>query len=220
MKRLATTVAVLAGIILLATSGLAGVDFNELVNPSFEQGGEGWEFGGNVLFDAGFDRQHVAYDQANQGEAGYLRQVIDNSTSPYWNPDYNHKIIDLSFWVFTSGTGSLQVGIDWWDNNDQERPRPGTPADHQEILPDRYVSEGQWTQYTLTYDFQGKPGNNQPRWVSLEFYFNGCTGTGNAAALDEIVFQSRCVPEPSSLIAMMSGVAGFAGFAWRRRRTS
>ena len=36
--------------------------------------------------------------------------------------------------------------------------------------------------------------------------------------VDEVVIDTHCIPEPSSLLALASGVFGLAGLAWRKRR--
>lgn len=222
MIRWFSLAAVLA-IFAFASGAYAGYGHeNELLNPCFEQGGEYWEYSQTVQFNAGqglkFDRPHIAYDPAGQGESGYLRQVVDDSLFPGWDPNLNRKVGTLSFWVYTTGGAYLKVGFDWWDRLTGPKPIGFSDPDyHYEILPTEYRSVGQWSYVELDYDWGGKPGNNQPRWVSIEFYFYGCVG-GNEAAVDDVSFTAMCIPEPSGIVALASSILALSGFAWRRRR--
>jgi hypothetical protein len=194
---------------------------NEIDNPCFEQGGLNWEASEQVGFNAGtapvFERPHIAYDPwPIPGAAGSLRQIVDNSKSPYWDPALNRKVATLDFDVYTTGDAYVVIGFDWWDYMGDVKPVG--PAPYEELLPMQFKSVGQWTRFSVTYDWWDKPGQtHQPRWISLEVGFFGCSGTGFEAAVDDMVLISRCVPEPSSLVAL-SGLFGIAGLAWRRRR--
>jgi hypothetical protein len=84
------------------------------------------------------------------------------------------------------------------------------------VLPQQYRSLNQWTLVAVPFDWAGLPGNNQPRWVSIEIYFYGCTQI-DYAAVDSMEFWGKCVPEPSSLIALFGGLVS-AGLVLRRRR--
>lgn len=223
MKRAFIPIAALAGLFAIGSAAFAGIDTSTLDNSSFAQGKTGWEASDSVIFNSGgdlkFDRDSIAYDPTGIGESGYLRQVVDASRSPYWNPSMNHGIGELSFWTYSTGTGYMQVGFGWWDSNSRTKPTPGTAVDHFELLPTKYYSVDEWTQQTVSYDWLNKPGNSQPKWISLEFFYFDCSGVGNESAVDEISFTARSVPEPSSLLAMFGGLAGLGGVAIRRRRS-
>lgn len=196
---------------------------NELSNPGFEQGGQDWEVNDAniVLFGAQFDRDHVAYDPAGQGESGFMRQIVNDSLYAGWNPNYNHKIGYLDFMLYTTGPSYVQVGISWWDTMSNTKPTgfgpPGTDGYHYEILTQHYTSVDNWSPVSITYDWAGKAGNNQPKWVGVEFYFYEATG-GAIAAIDDVSFVGQCVPEPSSMMALAGSLFGLAGLAFRRRR--
>lgn len=219
-----------------ATASMANdLPVNELLNSCFEQGGEHWE-DNSVGFNTEtkeliFDRSHVAYDDTPFTAAGLapadelvpngaIRQVVDDSLSPYWNPELNRKLGYLSFWVRTSGDAFVKVGFDWWDSITIDKPGRGEVADHTIILDQEYRSTEDWTQVIIEFDWLGMEGNNQPRWVGINFYFYGCTGTANTAAVDDTFFHSKCteIPEPSSLLALFGGATGLIGFAVRRRK--
>ena len=190
---------------------------NELDNPCFENGGDSWEYSDNVFFDAKYDREHIAYDPPGYGESGYLRQVVDDSLFSGWDPLLNHKVGELSFWLYTTGPAYVKVGFDWWDSVTMSRPVPRTLADHFVLLDEEYRSLEDWTLVTIPFDWAGREGNNQPRWVSVEIYFYGCSQTGFEAAVDTVYFTGQCIPEPSSLIALFGGLLS-AGAVLRRRR--
>lgn len=220
------TILLLIALFALGTAAYAQYDVPLLDNGCFEQGGAGWEASEAVVFNAGtgvdvYGRSHIAYDPwpypiPGDQPSGYLRQIIDNSKSPDWNPNLNHKIETLEFNLYTEGEGYVMVGFDWWDTDSSTKP--SGPAPYWEILPTKYYSPNQWTRISVTYDWAGKPGpTQQPRWTSIEIYFYGCAGTGNEAGVDDIVVTSRCVPEPSSTMALGGSLLGLVGFAWRRR---
>jgi len=225
MLRWIVIVSFLAAVLIPCSGASAAwLHENELANPCFEQSGAEWDPNGNMAFNAGtgelkFDRPHIAYDPPGVGESGYIRQIVDNSQFSGWNPNLNHKIGYLTFWVYTTGPAYVQVGFDWWDRTTDPKPVGyNEPGYHTEILPMQFTSLEQWTPVDIVFDWAGKPGNNQPRWVSLEFYFWGCSQTGFEAAVDDVYFTSQCVPEPSCLVALSGSLAGLAGLALRARR--
>ncbi len=210
-------VLVLAGMLVIATAALAGEIEPLMDNGGFAAGGAGWEASESVTFGPFATRDTTAYDPwPYPGASGYIRQVIDNSKSPGWNPLGEYKIETLQFDLYTEGIGYIQIGFDWWDTY-FGNTKPTGPAPYWEVVPIQFMSPYTWTTYTVDYNWKGKPGQTwQPRWTSVEIYFFGCT-SGNEAGVDTLVLTSRCVPEPSSLLAL-SGLLGFAGIAWRRRR--
>jgi hypothetical protein len=200
---------------------------NEIDNHSFAYGADTWQYSSeSVFFNAGsgeqkFGRDHVVYDPGAPGSpAGWIRQVVDNRRSPDWHEELNHKIVDMSFWVNTTDSAPyVKVGFDWWDVNDQDKPLPGSTADHEYWLADEFRSVGEWKQFDVTFDWASIPDikNRQPRWISIEFAFYGCSGQDHEAAVEDIVLHSKCVPEPSSMLAFAGGLFGFFGYVRRRR---
>lgn len=208
----------LAGLFALSAPVFAGIDEPLLVNGCFGDGSAGWEYSENVIFGEFGGRPDTAYDPwPYPGASGYIRQVVDNSKSPFWDPNLNHKIEVLEFDLYTTGEGYVQIGFDWWDQYWGDT-KPIGQAPFFEILPTQFTSVGQWTRYAVEFDFYGKPGATwQPRWTSIEIYFFGCYGD-NEAGIDDLVLTSRCVPEPSSMLALSGSLLGLAGFVLRRRR--
>jgi len=215
MRRWLVVLALLLGVTVPCSQAwAAGGHENELENPCFENGGASWEVVGPVQFGPMDDRAHVAWDpQGELGESSYLRQVVDDSLFNGWDPLLNHKVGELSFWLKTTGDAYVQVGFDWWDRMTLPKPGPGDTVGYHYVVLDRhYQSLNQWTQVVVPYDWV----NVQPRWVSIEIYYFACIGV-NYAAVDTTEFWGKCVPEPSSLIALFGGLVS-AGLVLRRRR--
>ena len=64
------------------------------------------------------------------------------------------------------------------------------------------------------------PAWNHTTWL-FELPYNPQSETLHVSGdiyVDELVIDTQCVPEPSSLLALAGSVLGFAGIAWRRRR--
>lgn len=223
MKNCVLLLAVFVAVLAVGSSAFATtVDpNNEVDNWCFVDGDAGWEATENVDFNAGsgdvFGRPHVAIDPwPIPGAAGSIRQIVDNARSPYWDPNLNHKIVNMEFDVYTTGDAYVVVGFDWWDYMGDEKPSGA--GQYGEMLPMQFASPDSWTRFSVVFDWAGKPGQTQqPRWISVQFGFFGCSGTGHLAAVDDIVLTSRCVPEPSSLLAFSGSLLGLAGFALRRR---
>ena len=206
------SILLIAGLFLLGSAAFAGVEEPMLNNGDFAAGGVGWQFDGGVNFGAFASHDSTAWDPwPYDGASGYIRQIIDNSKSPGWNPNLNHKIETVEFDLYTQGEGYIQVGFDWWDYMGDVKPTGDAP--YWEVLPQQYTSLNQWTRYSVTYEWP----NSQPRWTSIEIYFIDCTD-GNEAGVDSMVVTSTCVPEPSSLIAFSGSLLALAGFAWRRKQ--
>ncbi|MCX7347162.1 MAG: PEP-CTERM sorting domain-containing protein [Alphaproteobacteria bacterium] len=199
--------------------------YNELANPCFVFGGSEWNPSGNMMFNGNgtdpggvpvFGRGHIAYDPNPPGTppgqpSGWLRQIVNDSLSPGWNPALNQKFFRFTASVYTTGNAYILFGVDWWTDNNIPKPLPGTPADGA-MWSQPITSLGGWTEVTwegyLPY---------QPKWVSVEVAYYGCSGTGQEAAVDEMAFYAKCVPEPSSILGLASGVLALAGFAFKRR---
>jgi len=200
----------------LASVGFAQLnDYNELANPGFEEGGADWDSEG-VLFNAGADpqlgRPDIAWAEGEGSRIGYLRQIVDDSLSPYWNPNWNQKDWMLTGWVYTWGeNGYIRLGIDWWSDPNRPRPLPGEEPDGR-LWSDPVYSVNQWG----AFEWHGSLLGCQPRWVSVEIEFYGsCLGEG--AAVDDLHFSAECVPEPSTLMVLATGLGGMC-MALRRRR--
>ncbi len=205
------SVLLIAGLFLLGSAAFAGVEEPLLNNGDFAAFGAGWEYSESVNFGVFAGHDTTAWDPwPYPGASGYIRQIIDNKKSPYWNDDFNRKIETVEFDLYTLGTGYIQIGFDWWDYMGDDKPFGG--ADHYEVLPYELTSPNEWTRYSVTYDWL----NSQPRWTSIEIFFFGAT-QGNEVGVDSMVVTSWCVPEPSSLIAFSGSLLALAGFAWRKK---
>lgn len=226
MRKILFLIVALAGIMLLTQAAFAGSDINIVDNGGFDQGGANWDASGSVFFtvDQGVSDKwsdpSFAYDPAGAGgEGGYLRQVVNASASSNWVAGAGSMTGNLSFWDYSTGTGGVKVGFGWWDSTTIGKPGPGANPDHYVILPTIYTSPDAWSPVTVTYDWTGRAGSNNPKWVALEFYFMNVSGTANESGVDEVSFNATSnVPEPSSLIGMAGVLTGLAGTMIRRRR--
>jgi hypothetical protein len=195
--------------------------YNELSNPCFIDAGDGWDYNSVVQFngnhteqggDTVFGRTNIAYDPGPEGSpSGVLRQIVDDSLSPGWNPALNQKFFRLTAWVYTTGQAYVSLGVDWWNDPSIPRPLPGTPADGDMWTAPIY-SPDHWVQVS----WEGFLPV-QPRWVSVEVAFYGCTLSNSEAAVDDMQFSARCVPEPSSILGFATGAMALIGFSIRRR---
>ena len=82
----------------------------------------------------------------------------------------------------------------------------------------------------MTYSFAGNPSLEwvsvnpfdrvvlpiQPRWVSVEVRL--VQAYGEIVWLDNVVLTGKCVPEPSSLLALLSGCGLIPSGLWLRRK--
>jgi hypothetical protein len=220
MRHIVAIIAVLFAILAISPAVFATTynPDNELENWCFIDGSTGWETDGPVVFNQEgylkWGRPHVAYDPwpTPPGPTGTIRQIVDDTKSPYWNWDLHSKVETLDFDLQTSGTGYVMVGFDLW--NTTGSTKPGGVADHEWIDPTHYTFTGDWTHITITHQWY----DSQPRWIGLKFAFYGCGGSGNEASVDDVVLVGRCVPEPSSIIGLSGSMLGLMGFALRRRR--
>jgi hypothetical protein len=175
------------------------------------------------------------------GSKVIARTIVDNYDG-LWNPMYNNKEIDLCFYAHLDGDGYVNVRFDWWDDQTMDRP-PNYPDWTPEpdgwtdwytltkddpglfemrpdlVLPDEnlgwFLDEGEGP-----YCFHDI-WDHQPRWVSIEFEVGILPGStiGGEAFITGIDFESRCVPEPSMILLLVSSGIGLLVCAWRRRRT-
>jgi len=130
MKRHITLLAATAAMLALGTAAFATTfnPNNELDNWCFIYGPQGWEVAGNVAFNGNgtieggapvHGRGHIAYVPQSPspgllefpipGSSGSLRQVVDDSQYPGWNPDLTRKIGYLSFDLYTPGFGTTST---------------------------------------------------------------------------------------------------------------
>lgn len=207
--------------------------FNELQNPAFDAGNlSGWQAGADIIAAEDGPGHGWAATCKSSGVDVWLRQIVDDSLNPYWNWDYDSKKIDLIADITWSGlVGSSSSGIsfrlDWWDERWDNLADPtglpyylGPPPAASDPAVGYYVNE--WVSYT----FAGTPAGQwatvnpfsqielpiQPRWVSVEVSFQ--QAAGEAVWFDNAVLTAECVPEPSGVLAMLTGIVPLV---WSRR---
>jgi hypothetical protein len=172
----------------------------------------------------------------NPGDIAFLRTIVDDYKG-LWDPRYNQKEIDLSFFGHFQGGGYIKVKFDWWydpgipepsnDPTDPSSPPPDGSTDWLimtaddfgpfQLRPDLIQAdeEPDWFElynYHTTWDFQ-------PRWVSIEIEvgIDPQSSVGGEALITGIDFEARCVPEPSVLVLIACGGLAMLLMRWRRR---
>jgi len=190
---------------------------NELTNGCYYYGSTAWDVQGSVLFNGNgtdqgsglqYGRPHIAYTAATGAPTGKVSQLIDDTLSPGWNPNYNQKEFHLTGWYYTGGQKSITLYIGWWTHLGDPKPTPASTPDFS-ISNALAKTNGVWT----TFDWSGVL-NYQPQWIRVTVEL-----TSSKEAVDTLVFTSQCVPEPGGLLALASGLAALAGFTIRRRRS-
>jgi len=196
---------------------------NEVKDPWFLDIPNNWyTLGDYTLIPNGVYLPGYTIDPGNKPTDNvYIRTIIDDSLSPGWNPNYNNKEIDLSFFGHVSGAGVIFVMFYYWTDNSIPQPPldPFTPFPypHEETLM-VYVNESDISDFTIRNDLLNPgetlpPGYNlynlhfylpsQPRWMSIEIYLNKYFSNEGEVSLTGVDFEARCVeapiPEPMTI---------------------
>ncbi len=143
-----------------------------------------------------------------------------------WNPDYNSKEVDLTFFaLFNDPYQFIDVQFGWW--NDPNIPEP--PLDLATFIePDGWwavgtVSQSETTNLTIRNDLVTPEeqslldsGYNlycyhavwdfQPRWVVVDLMLNNEADGVDGPYVTGIDFEARCVPEPGALLLSAFGM--------------
>jgi hypothetical protein len=205
---------------------------NEVEDPWFidyvETGADTWYVeGNNYTFTSGGPAPGSYYFDPGRspGDQALVRTIVDDYEG-LWNPDYSAKEIDFFLYTHLDGDGYISVRFDWW--NDEGIPEPPNNP-NEGLLPDGYTD---W--YTLTAADSGQfengsnlvgpdeePGiftpyvfhdiwDHQPRWVSIEILAGNDPNStvGGEALFTGVDFEARCVPEPVTLLLLLTGCFG------------
>ncbi|MDX9702377.1 MAG: PEP-CTERM sorting domain-containing protein [Candidatus Auribacterota bacterium] len=214
---------------------------NEVKDPYFEHLPNSWYTLGTYSLFPNDTGQGFYIDPGRDADSYlFLRTIVDDAISPLWNPDFNMKEVDLSFFGHLGGDGYINFRLDWW--NDPQIPEP--PNDPNTLpQPDGWtpwytISASSLPQGVLIDNSLLSPGemppNNwdlyvfhiildtQPRWVSIEFELGvnpeiagtlqNPAGSGEAL-ITGVDFQAKCLPEPGAMLLF-----GFGGFWWIFKR--
>jgi len=124
-----------------------------------------------------------------------------------------------------STVGGVRFRLDWWDESYNDRDEPPTENDPGYHVSDwvGYMTGKNDLGYKVVLPFQWhhvNPFNQivlpiQPRWISVEIEFWQPHNVINK--VDNVVLTSKCVPEPSSFVALLLGIFSAAPVATRLR---
>ena len=220
-------------VMFMATGAWAGLGLpNELADPGFEQG-DVWQVsgGGGLLTDqishaflqsygvpalpgGGTYCGGVATLNASY-PGGQLRQVVDESLFPGWDPDLNAKIVEVDFWYFQLGQADVPMNIDIyldWMEDGSDPTDPGAPGYVKQWIGNvTNVNSAGWQYAEITVELPV-----QPQYLSVEFDFTYFSGMG-LNVIDNADLQGLCIPEPGGLFALGTGLIGLVGVLRRRR---
>lgn len=214
--------------------------FNEVHNGDFETGMllPWWQTGADIMVAQDGPAHHFAATCKSSGVDVWLRQIVAGSQSPYWNPNYHDKVLDLVADITWSGlvpdsSSGIWFRLDWWDETHNDVVDPsglphyaGPPPATSDPAVGYFVSD--WVFYSFAGIPQGQwstvnPFDQvrlpiQPRWVSVEATY--LQAPGESVWLDNVLLTAECVPEqppvpePSGALIMLTGIVPLV---WSRR---
>ena len=170
------------------------------VNPD---GGQTWA--GMILYWSG----------NYQDPMGKIRQTVDESQFPGWDPTANRKIIDLEFdYLLGADIGDpvnqagLKVYLCWLGDGTQ----PPNPADQRQLAFEQWQSPSsqvpEWSHADISLELP-----IQPRLLCVEFEVHARFAETTVVGIDNVSLEGQCVPEPSAL-----ALFALAAIATIRRR--
>ena len=187
---------------------------NELNNGSFENGWTSWHQEGNInLFEswATVTPSNGSYmvGIAQPNKSGKAYQVVDDTLSPGWNWDYNHKEVDLSAYVNVRwGSVKLELAyipIEVYSGDDPPEWDDTRWVDLGIVAQsDSSQQDWQYIQYHEIWDYQ-------PRWIRVSVDVESDEQQFTFAFVDDVDFESRCVPLPGAVWLLGSGLVGLFG---------
>lgn len=188
---------------------------NELNNGSFEDEWTSWNHEGDIdLFEswATVTPSNGSYmvGIAQPNKSGKAYQVVDDTLSPGWNPDYNHKEVDLSAYVNVQLMGSVgldlaYIPIDVYSGDDPPEWNDPRWVDLGIVAQSDSSQLGwQYIQYHEIWDYQ-------PRWIRVSVDVESSFHPDSYAFVDDVDFESRCVPLPGAVWLLGSGLMGLLG---------
>lgn len=216
---------VLAGCQAALGAPIVGPDgqvHNEITNGTFDNGLNGWECDARDVVAAvvGNPAPAAQCNHSIEGWGDRMRQVIDDTLNPLWNPSYHVKVIDLqadiALLTKDHSTGGVRFRLDYWDeiyNGQNEAPAITDPGYHVTDWVEYKSNQEFW--FTTVNPFDRIVLPIQPRWISVEIEFLQPPGTVNL--VDNVTLTSKCVPEPGAIASLATGLLGLVGLIRYRR---
>ncbi|MCE5200091.1 MAG: carbohydrate binding domain-containing protein [Armatimonadota bacterium] len=122
---------------------------------------------------------------------------LDSNPTASWIPVQAGQTYIMSFWARTDDSTWMQLQVNWRD--DWYAAGSQYPG---------WALTSTWTQYSCTYVAPSNADLLQLAWL---------VGAPGSMVIDNVSVQ-QVVPEPSSILAIFSALAGFAGVAGLRRK--
>lgn len=215
---------------------------NEIINGEFNTDLSSWQYSTNDVAWVPFFGNPPGAVQCDKTVAGWgdtMYQIVDDSTSHYWNPNGHKKVIDLeadiSVLLKDGATGGVQftvgyLGEDYNTVNDRQllpavSQQQGTPWNW--LTPWNHTSS-QSFYFTKVHPYESHLVNEhvawdrsvvlpvQPRWIVVKVDFWQPNNAINM--VDNIWFTSRCIPEPGAMASLAAGLVGMLGLKRFRRK--
>jgi len=223
-------------VMLCASPAMASVSYNEIINGDFNTGDLSfWQHGVDIAVAMDGPDNGYAATCKNPGGDLWLRQVVDDSLSPDWNWNLHQKLISATAQIAWSGwvpsNASVAFRLDWWSEAYNLVTDPATlPYYSGPLAAGSDPAQGYYVSDWVSFDLSHLPSMQwstvvpfdqvllpiQPRWVSLEVVY--VQPTGVSVWLDNVTLTGKCVPEPSSLLALLGGCGVLLGGLRLRRK--
>ncbi len=198
---------------------------NEIQNGDFENGymeqpPPNWEVDNTNVVISGHvgnpGQSAMCYLYLDPGVWGnQMRQVVDETLNPLWDPVLHNKIIDLQVDILGGSQqgGGIRFRLDLWGEEYNGEDNPNNLP-----MPTAYTN---WVEYpdpaevwTTVNPFNQLLLGYQPRWVSVEIQFLQPLGT--ITYTTNVILSPQCDPQPATMTLLRLG--GLTLF--RRRRCS
>lgn len=193
-------------------------DTIDLVNPSFEGTGgwpkigsgfddaahdvAGWANGGSSYSDTGIDWTLGGLGSHSGGWSAYFQSGDGSAKQDTAYTIAAGDTFNLTFWSACTQSGYLQADLYY------------EAGAGRVSFATMNAAQPTWTQFTLTGQ---SPAEAIGHMVGVEFV--GKATSGKAwPLLDDVGLSVQSVPEPSSMLVVVSAMIGLLAYAWRRRK--
>ncbi len=147
------------------------------------------------------------------GPIGMIRQIVDQSQFPGWDPLGTQTVIGLQFDRLLKAVSGdtwrdvgMRVYLDWME--DGSYPYPGEPEYVRQLVYEQW-SPGQ-SEYPGPQDWVHEQIEitlpAQPQFLSVEVEFYAHYAMWSFLGIDNVDLESYCIPEPATMGLLMLGL--------------